>query len=30
MQYQPLSRDEVRSVIEGRGAAQRVPTLLQF
>ncbi len=30
MQYTPLSRDEVRSVIEGRGAASRVPALLHF
>ncbi len=30
MTYQPLSRDEVRSVIEGRGAASRVPVLLHL
>jgi len=30
MDYQPLTRDEVRSVIEGRGAASRVPVLLHF
>jgi hypothetical protein len=28
--YRPLTRDEVASVIEGRGAAERVPVLLHF
>jgi hypothetical protein len=28
MRYEPLTREEVRSVIEGRGAARRVPVLL--
>jgi uroporphyrinogen decarboxylase len=30
MSAQPLQRDEVRSVIEGKGAAPRVPILLHF
>jgi hypothetical protein len=30
MHYTPLKRDEMRSVIEGRGAAPRVPVLLHF
>ena len=30
MQYKPLSKDEMRSVIEGRGAAARVPMIFKF
>lgn len=30
MEYAPLSREEMISVIEGRGAASRVPVLLHF
>jgi uroporphyrinogen decarboxylase len=30
LHYPPLKRDEVRSVIEGRGAAPRVPVILHF
>lgn len=28
MRYEPLTREEMRSVVEGRGAARRVPVLL--
>ncbi len=30
MRYEPLSREAVRSVVEGRGAATRIPVLLHF
>ncbi len=30
MEYQPLSREEIINVIEGKGAAKRVPVILQF
>lgn len=30
MKYEPLSREEVKSVIEGRGAAGRVPVFVHF
>lgn len=30
MKYAPLTREELASVIEGRGAAERVPVLLHF
>lgn len=30
MKYEPLTRQEIISVIEGKSAASRVPILLQF